>query len=293
MARETAAEPQTQQRAGRDYTRFIILSGPRTGSHLLAEGLNSSPAITCFGEVFNFKLAYIMYAVEGYDPSDPDALALQQRDPVGFLNERIYGEYPQAIRAVGFQYHYGHVYGFPGLFDELAGDTELRILHLKRQNVLRMLVSLKLAKTTGVFHKREQRRFTAASVARALRNPMRAAGRLGAMLRAPEPSEAPPRVQVAVTLDELNDYVDATAASAASLEERFQDHPMLTVLYEDLARDRDVVFAKAQSFLGIEPAPLHVNLQKQNPQPLRELVANYDELAASLRDSPGAWMLDS
>jgi hypothetical protein len=41
------------------YKRFIVLSGPRVGSTLLATSLNSNPDIVCLGEVFNPSLKSI------------------------------------------------------------------------------------------------------------------------------------------------------------------------------------------------------------------------------------------
>ena len=44
--------------------------------------------------------------------------------------------------------------------------------------------------------------------------------------------------------------------------------------------------------LGVEPEPLTVNLVKQNPEPLPELLSNYDELFEAYRYSKHAWMFD-
>jgi hypothetical protein len=63
---------------------------------------------------------------------------------------------------------------------------------------------------------------------------------------------------------------------------------MLAVFYEDLVDRREDVLREVQSFLGIEPRPLTVTLRKQNPEPLRELVENYDELYAAFKDTPEA-----
>ena len=104
---------------------------------MLAQALNSSRDIVCFGEVFNYTLDFVMYNVEGYDNYNAEDLALQQRDPIGFLQERIFCEYPGEIRAVGFKYHYGQIWGYPGLLKRLIEDTEIRVVHLERRNLLR------------------------------------------------------------------------------------------------------------------------------------------------------------
>ena len=41
----------------------------------------------------------------------------------------------------------------------------------------------------------------------------------------------------------------------------------------------------AQSFLGVEPQVLTVGLRKQNPDDLRALIENYDELREAFADT--------
>ncbi len=94
-----------------DYVPFIILSDARTGSTMLAQALNSSPHITCFREVFNFLHDFIQSDVEGYDNFSETDLLLRRRDPVRFLDERIFGHYPEGVRAVGLKFHYGQFWG--------------------------------------------------------------------------------------------------------------------------------------------------------------------------------------
>ncbi len=42
----------------------------------------------------------------------------------------------------------------------------------------------------------------------------------------------------------------------------------------------------------MEPKRLTVRLRRQNPEPLRELIENYDELYAAFKDSPHAAFFD-
>ncbi len=75
-------------------------------------------------------------------------------------------------------------------------------------------------------------------------------------------------------------------------DDLFRDHPTQTLFYEDLAEHQEEAFRQAQDFLGVEPGPLNVTLRKQNPEPLPELLSNYDELRAAYRYSEHAWMFD-
>lgn len=275
-----------------DYVRFIILSGPRTGSHMLAQALNSSPRITCFREVFNFLQDFIQFEVEGYDNFSAQDLALRSEDPIRFLEERIFSHHPEEIGAVGFKLHYGQSLGFPSLLERLVEDKEVRVLHLRRQNLLRMLVSLKLAETTGVFLEDTRRKATFANLLRGIRHPLKAAARLRRRLRPPVVSQKEARPRVTVSPEELFNFIVRTRIRATNYGDLFNEHPKLTVLYEDMLDRRDHVFSEAQSFLGIEPEPLTVTLRRQNPEPLRELIENYDELYEAFKDTPQAALFD-
>ena len=59
------------------------------------------------------------------------------------------------------------------------------------------------------------------------------------------------------------------------------------VWYEDLVADGQAVMDGVFQHLGLNSHPIQTNLQKQNPEGLRELVSNYDEL----RDAVMNWGL--
>ncbi len=275
-----------------DYRRFMILSGARTGSHMLAQALNSSPHTTCFREVFNGRLDFIQFGVEGYDDFSPRDIALRKEDPVRFLHERVFCRHPEEIHAVGFKFHYGHHWDFPGILDKLVDDTELRVLHLHRRNALRMLVSLKLAESTGVWLREGTSKATRANVLKALRHPLKAVRRAQRLLRHPQPLKQSPRARVTISPEELLQFIVQTKMRSSHFDNVFREHPKLTVYYEDVLDQGDDVFGEAQSFLGVEPGPLAVTLRRQNPEPLGELIENYDELYEAYKDGPDAWMFE-
>ncbi len=66
------------------YKRFVVLSGPRTGSTLVQEALDSSPEIICFGEIFNQHLNFIDYRRDGYESTN-EAWPLGRKIRTNFL----------------------------------------------------------------------------------------------------------------------------------------------------------------------------------------------------------------
>lgn len=269
------------------YRRFVILSSPRTGSHMLAQALNSSPVIVCFREVFNAALEYVDFSVDGYDNFSAADRALRERDPVGFLQTRIFGPQPDGIQAVGFKFLHNHGWKLSSVADALVADRDLHVLHLRRRNLLRMYVSLKFAEATDVWLQDPASRLARARLLSAVRHPIQAARRLQRMLFRPrQTAGATPRLRVSP--DECYEFMVQSALRYQHFDRLYEGHPMLAIEYENLVEDRERAFADAQSFLGVEPQPLTVTTQQQRPEPLRELIENYDELQEALKDTPFA-----
>lgn len=274
-------------RAGRDYVRFIVLSQPRTGSTLLAQSLNSHPAARCFGEIFNTKVSFIHYQQWGYDQHSADDKALRARAPAEFLRERIFPPRLEGVRAVGFKLMYEDPQAFDGLTELLRDDVGLHVLHLRRRNLLRVLVSYKIVEETGVVFQGDPAavlgsRLTKANAVRAVRHPLRALKRL----REVWPRGERDSTTVTISPVELSEFVEAGQRWAAHYEELFAHHRKLDLFYTDLEDDREPTLERVQTFLGLEPTPLKTTLAKQHPHPLRELINNYDELLAACRGGP-------
>jgi hypothetical protein len=262
------------------YRRFIILSDARTGSHMIAQALDSSPHIICFRELFNIQLDVVQYNVEGYDNESKEDFALRAEDPVRFLHERIFCEHAPEVQAVGFKYHYMH-WGFRGVLDELAADEELYVLHLRRRNQLRMFVSLELAKETGVWLVQPPRKSGWDFVRELRRGPRAVVAKLRG--KAPPLVAERPKPLIHVDPQEFYEFMVKTGLREQQNVQRFAAHPIHDVYYEEMVSTPDSVFEEAQRFLGLEPVKLQVETKRQNPEPLRDLIENYDELRERYR----------
>jgi len=285
----TSAGARTPSTSG-NYVRFIILSGPRTGSNMLAEALNSSPSVRCFHEVLNFVQDFIMYDVYNADRAEgsaEDDMAFRERDPIGFLEQRIFGEYPDGIRAVGFKYHYGQIWGLPGVFDHIVKDESIRVVHLKRRNRLRTLLSLKAARETGRWMEVPM---TPARALGALRHPSRLVRKVAELARRPDAPTTVPEHGLTISHQELDEFIISAEMTESHFEEVFAQHPSMTVYYEDILHERDVVYESTQSFLDVEAYSLSVTLTKQHPEPARQLLSNFEELHSAFKGTKyAAW----
>jgi hypothetical protein len=155
-----------------------------------------------------------------------------------------------------------------------------------------MLVSLKIAQMTGVWLQKEGPRGKAEKALAAFRHPLKAAARVPGLVHPPRAAKDRTQLRVTIPKEEFFNFVVGAEMNATSFDERFREHPKLTVYYEDMLDNRKEVFDRVQSFLGIEPRPLTVTTRRQNPAPLRDLVENYEELYEAYRSSPCAGMFE-
>lgn len=112
-------------------TRFVIVSAPRCGTHMLRTTLDSHPHIRCRAESFNPHLI----ADEPYDGACPTAEV---------LHHHVWssGEDPD-VRAMGFAVHRG---GAPlgqwtDIWDLLVEDRDVHVVMLHRHDLFRRYLS--------------------------------------------------------------------------------------------------------------------------------------------------------
>jgi LPS sulfotransferase NodH len=230
----------------KDYTKFIILARSRTGSNLLRSLLNEHSQVKVYSE--------LVRSDENIDwgfpevPKPKSALALYQKDPVAFLEKRIFGKYPPGTRAVGFKLFYYHAAFEKGkqIWSYLSSQTDVKIIHLKRKNILATHLSRKKADITGswanVTGKSEE--------------------------------------QAQFTLDYedcLHDF-QRTRAWEQDYDLFFNRHPLLDVTYENLSTDYQAEIKRVQEFLELPEERVAPKTYKQTNLPLSESIYNFREL---------------
>jgi len=263
---------------------------------MLVSLLNAHPQVTCFREVLNPAHEFIIYGVEGYDNDRAADRALRDADPVAFLLQRIFCAHPAGTAAVGFKTQYEQIWLVPRALEWLLAQDDLRVIHLRRRNLLRARVSIRIAQMTGVWMERKPPPLagllTPANALRALRHPGRATKVVRATLRPKRPAADARQQPIALSLDECRFYFNWVEQNAAQYDDAFKGHPLVTLYYEDLVGDRRRRLEEVQKFLGVRPQSLPVATRQQNPEPLRELIANYDELRAAFKDTKYAEFFD-
>lgn len=174
--------------------------------------------------------------------------------------------------------HRGHLYGFkvkplqllhhqrvPSMEDWLVRmhHRGWRIVHLERRNLLRQTLSNIAAERYG-FHRR--------------------AGSAG-------PAREPLRVDPAV----LTFWMGFRAESREQERRALSALPHASVCYEDDLRDaaqQQATLDRLTAFLRVESGLASPTLLPANPGPLKQLIANYDDVRGALEGSPWSVYLD-
>jgi hypothetical protein len=232
---------------------FVIFAAPRTGSNLLCSLLNSHPEILCHHGLFN--PAGIHYALD-HRQCDPylGTVAEREHAPEAFL-ERVW-QHHGGRRAVGFKFNLGEN---ETAVSSVLDNPGVRKVLLKRRNRIKTYVSERIAELSGQWESY--------------------AG-----------TEPAPCGAIRVDQAELFKHVERNQRYYSDLKDRLRamGQTWLDVHYESL----DFTTAESDlrrilTFLGLGPGAgavprLVAGSIKQNPDDLRALIVNFEELKSQL-----------
>jgi LPS sulfotransferase NodH len=241
---------------------YLITCPARTGSTMLVHLLRSHPEICSHGELFTpNRITGITgtYLQKSREQADfLDRLSRERnRDPIKFLYKIALD--PQGRKVVGFKLKHDELVlpEFKALRDEIAGDVDFRIIHLRRENLLRRYLSWYVA--NHVTH-------TTLAV--------------GSQTIPEAPS---------VRLDpvECQQDFERTLQRDAEFRKLFARHRCFSLSYEELvACDHQEKMAALLNFLGVSPRKLTTTTKKMGDNDLRRAIANFDELRSHFAGGP-------
>lgn len=244
-----------------ERVRAVILTTQRTGSTFLVACLRSHPEIESAGEILigepdaargpryrgRLQPLYKLWNIAKTGAWLP-----------GNRMERFYCGGRAKVRI--FKAMYNHLAN-PFALRYLRAHDEIRVIHLRRENLLKLHVSRLLMPKRKQVQTKER----------------------------VDPIWI--RVNPAAAIEDMR-KAQARHEYFASL---FKDHARLPISYEALI---DGQYLNAETgrriceFLGVAYQPLMASLTKLNPESLREMVTNYEELAAAVSRTEFAAMLE-
>jgi hypothetical protein len=260
---------------------IFLLSTGRSGTNMLRSMLGSGFSLTDLGEVFRPKdeapgLDFFPYLVQRIQANPDDVI------PRAETCANIFDGYVASAckgcetSLVLFDLKYPHTHNLNPLWHqptkqpyilELIKERGYPILHLVRRNVLARLASMKLAKTSGTWVDRST------------------------------PQQPLANLKVTLETEQLIDELTSAVKRIRYFEECLIGYPnAMTLDYESIVRDgpKSPDLAKRlATFLDLPlPEGLEPTTRKIAPS-LRAYIANYDEVALTIRGTPFADMLGS
>lgn len=212
-----------------DWTRFVMLMLGRSGSSHLTALLDSHPHVRARGE-------------------KPGSMKLTKQMS---WSRRFYETPPDAgVRVIGFKIKRKDLKD-PDAFADLLRELEVRVIMLRRRNLVKMTVSWlnseRLFNETGQWNLSSD----AERLPPLVVDPDRFDRRLGLIAKARDALEA---------------YVDGLGL------------PTTGVYYEELLADERGTLARLFDFLGVEPADTRSPFKKNTSDDLATAIANFHEL---------------
>jgi len=233
------------------------------------EHINSQKTNTRFAVVglartgSNFLLAGLSNSTEikTYD----EVFAKHKRE-VGKDFDRIYSalisEPPNDAKLIGFKLFYYHLTDTE--WQNFLKRRDFTIIHLTRKNYLRTIVSLEIAMKTNVWYSYGD-----------------------------ELSDKKIK-RVTLDADKIVQRIEEIRTAENQARLRFNGWDLLEVTYEDLVRNPVQEFDRVTSFLSIANIDVAaINLRRQNPESLENLVENYNEISSILRKTEFSMLLES
>jgi len=215
---------------------------------MLVDRLNGHSQALTFGELFRSPEAVGWDVPPFVSYQNQKLLTLYRSDPITFLEECVFRRWPSSYKAVGFKLFYYQARVPPQSFvwDYLVKQSEVRILHIKRRNVLRQYVSLQLAHKTNIW------------------------------------SSIHPLIQdyqcIQLDVAACRNHFAWVRRTEEDCETMFKNHEVRSVYYEDLARDSNQEMEAVQRFLGLRYETLSARTVRQQTRPLSQVISNYAEL---------------
>ena len=240
-----------------NYSRFIILGEARSGSNFLRGLLNSHSKVIVFGELFRSQdsIGWEFPEYERY--LQPRSLiSLAQTDPVRFLEKKVFRKFPRQISAVGFKIFYYHAQdeSRKTVWTFLKNQEDIRIIHLKRNNTLRVLLSLKKAFITNRWNDTS--------------------------------GTEEDNLAIPVDYEECLKHFAWAQEVKAQYDDFFKGHHKIDVFYENIANNFEGKMKHIQEFLGVKYEVVRPSTYKQSRQPLSKSISNYFELKEKFKDTP-------
>jgi len=265
--RQDVHHPQTQ-RHPQMKDKFIVLSAHRSGTTLLLSSLESHPQIRCHKRVFTLNIIgnrFLAFDRPGSPFYQYRTASLQRRLDYMFRPKQLINDFmtelcapTNGVKTVGVRVVYAQADKHPQIL-EWAKKNEAGIIHLIRENSLKMIVSGETAQKRGLHHS----------------------------------TSAVKPVTVRLHPFKIKIQLMRLTNQIKKFRTILKDVPHLELTYESFVANRETETRRIFDFLGIDEfMPLTSNMVKLNPNSLENIIENYTEIKQILSGTAFEKFLD-
>lgn len=167
-------------------------------------------------------------------------------------------------KAIGFKIFYYHPQGSDdqSIWDFLINDKSIKIFHLQRKNLLKVHTSRLIALNSNQWGIKGK----------------------------PKRGERNYNKKVLIDINELISDIYVTKKYIGKINNDFINHSMHKIYYNDIVNNKQKVIKKCFKFLGLPNEEVQSDLRKQNKEPLKNLIINYEEVVNTLEQLNMEWM---
>lgn len=227
----------------KNYKKFVIITDARRGSNLLNSLLNNHLNIKAHGEMFK--------RLDGRDWKE--------------IWKVVFSRHSKQTKYVGFKIFYRHPFDDKEqlVWKHILDNKEIKIIHLKRRNLLRAYLSREIAFKTGIWYEKEKQKKIE------LKNK-----------------------RIELKLKKCLREFKSTRVQEAKIQKDFFAHSFIEIDYEELAENTQGTMSKIFQFLDVPDKQVKSKLIKQNPEKLETLILNYNEFSKRLSKTKFADFLE-
>lgn len=252
--------------------KFVIIGAPRTGSSFLQSALNSHPQTICLREVFGDCKNRGKFYLNGKITDSIDS-------PKEYLEAEIWNPEFSNKTHRGFKLFFMQGIDTKApktIWNIIEEDKDVRIIYLRRQNLLARFCSQRMAYTTGVW---ELKKLSTAKSYRELKRYF--AHRLLAYRG------------VSLTYQECVSDFEKHERFHDEFMAKFSTHQVLDLSYESLVENREKAYQEVLNFLELPYVKFKTEHTKQFKPKLSSSVKNYLELKSQFAGSKWDVFFDS
>jgi len=220
--------------------KFVILSHGRTGSTALCDGLNKNPAICC---------AYELFGPNNQKKPYEDIDNYQNGSGWDYVDHFFKSRQVGAIGFKMFTFHARNNHDQLTAWDYLIQHHDIDCIVLSRRDLLMSYISEERAKQSGKWH--------------------------------PSPQGDNKGLEKKIYIDpvEAERYLYRISAELDWARNKFHNHRMIDIYYEDMLSDFELVVKDVSEFIGVEYENSGVTFDSLLGMDMSAVVGDYDDLA--------------